>query len=1326
MKIVSILVFLILITKINSAQDTWTQKTDFGGTAREDVVGFSIGTKGYFGTGHALAGGTTDFWEWDQATNVWTQKANVGGPLRDAAVGFSIGTKGYIGTGDSANSLNFLKDFWEWDQATNIWTRKADFGGAPRWFAVGFSIGSKGYIGTGATLAGSLNDFWEYDPITNAWTQKANFGVPNRMHAVGFSIGSKGYIGTGGTGTGQGTSNDFWEYNPATNAWSQKANVGGIARESAVGFSISGKGYIGNGGNTGTYFNDFWEYNPMTDSWVQKANFGGVSRMRGSGFSIGNKGYIGMGWKNASPFFFKDFWEYDLCGSGITPSVNIIASPSNSICAGTSVTFTATASNLEGGSVSTYNFKVNGVSQQNTASNIYSTTSLINNDVVTCTITITGGGSCLTSTTALSNTITMVVNTTATPTVSITASPSGAICAGTLVTFTATASNLGGGFVSSYDFKVNGVSQQNTASNTYSTTSLINSDVVTCAITITGGACLTSTTASSNIITMIVNANVTPAVSIVTSPSGAICAGTSVTFTATATSLGGGSVSAYNFKVNGVSQQNNISNTYITTSLVNNDVVTCIITIAGGTCLTSTTASSNTITMIVNATVTPAVSISASPSGAVCAGTPVTFTAIPSNLGGGSVSIYDFKVNGINQQSSATNTYSTASLVNSDVVTCTITITGGVCLTSATASSNIITMVVNASVTPAVSIASSPSGAICAGTSVTFTATASSLGGGSVSAYNFKVNGVSQQNNISNTYITTSLVNNDVVTCTIIIAGGVCLTSTTASSNIITMIVNATVTPTVSISASPSGAICAGTSVTFTATPSNLSGGSVSIYDFKVNSISQQSSASNTYSTTSLVNSDVVTCTITITGSGCLTSTTAISNAIILLVNTNVTPSVTIIASPSGAICAGAFVAFTAVPTNGGTTPSYQWQVNGVNVGTNNPVYTSNTLNNGDLVKCILTSNYVCVTATTATSNTIQMTVNAPIIPSVSIAASATTICTGTLVTFTATPVNGGTTPSYQWKLNGSNVGTNSPAYSTNSLVNSDVISCVLTNLNSCSSTTTAASNNITMIVTTTIVPSLTITSTANNICPDASVTFTAVPVNVGTTPSYQWQVNGTNVGGNNLTYSNNSFTNGDKINCIMNTVTSCSATPLVYSDTITMIVKPKPVISFSPSNPTIPLGSSIQLNALVTGNLASYLWTPSMGLNNPIVLNPIASPVVTTIYNLNVIATNSCSADKQLTVTVFKDIYIPNSFTPNGDGLNDIFRIPPGTSLNLQYFIIYDRYGNEIFKTADVNKGWDGTYKAAKSPNGAYTYLIKGSDSKGEIILNGTVLIIR
>src|SRR5688572_24688210 len=111
-----------------------------------------------------------------------------------------------------------------------------------------------------------------------------------------------------------------------------------------------------------------------------------------------------------------------------------------------------------------------------------------------------------------------------------------------------------------------------------------------------------------------------------------------------------------------------------------------------------------------------------------------------------------------------------------------------------------------------------------------------------------------------------------------------------------------------------------------------------------------------------------------------------------------------------------------------------------------------------------MTSSLGCASPTTATSNGITMTVTAAVAPSVSIAANpGNTICTGSNVTFTATPTNGGATPVYQWKLNGNNVGTNSNTYSNNALVNGDVVSVVMTSSLGCANPAFATSNEITL-----------------------------------------------------------------------------------------------------------------------------------------------------------------------------------------------------------------------------------------------------------------------
>ncbi len=316
--------------------DTWAQKGDFGSTARYGAVTFSIGDKGYLGTGWASLR-VKDFWEYDPATDSWSQKADFGGTARVFASGFSIGIKGYLGCGDDGTPT---KDFWEYNPATNNWTQKGDFGGLNRGGAVSFSIGSKGYLGTGLTNSITrLNDFWEYEPSTDTWTQKSNVGGPARAYATGFNLGSKGYIGTGNSGF---LEKDFWEYTPSTDTWAQKTNFGGLGRFGAVSVSIGSLGYIGLGDVGGGYSNDFWGYNPVSDTWTQEANFGGSKRTASSGLGIGNKVFVGLGDDGILGFKYKDFWEYTpFC----TPP-SIISQPVNQVVTyGTSATFTVVASN---------------------------------------------------------------------------------------------------------------------------------------------------------------------------------------------------------------------------------------------------------------------------------------------------------------------------------------------------------------------------------------------------------------------------------------------------------------------------------------------------------------------------------------------------------------------------------------------------------------------------------------------------------------------------------------------------------------------------------------------------------------------------------------------------------------------------------------------------------------------------------------------------------------------------------------------------------------------------------------------------------------------
>jgi len=163
-------------------------------------------------------------------------------------------------------------------------------------------------------------------------------------------------------------------------------------------------------------------------------------------------------------------------------------------------------------------------------------------------------------------------------------------------------------------------------------------------------------------------------------------------------------------------------------------------------------------------------------------------------------------------------------------------------------------------------------------------------------------------------------------------------------------------------------------------------------------------------------------------------------------------------------VCTGASVTFTATPVNGGT-PSYQWYVNSAMAGTNSPTY-SYTPANGDIVYVVMTSSISCVSGSPATSGPITMIVGAPQPVSVNAVVDMNTVCAGTAVTFTATPTNGGSSPTYQWYLNSFMVGTNQPTY-TYVPTNLDQVSVVLTSSLSCVSGNPAFSNSLAIFVNT-------------------------------------------------------------------------------------------------------------------------------------------------------------------------------------------------------------------------------------------------------------------
>ncbi|HNW74416.1 MAG TPA: FISUMP domain-containing protein [Bacteroidales bacterium] len=457
-----------------------------------------------------------------------------------------------------------------------------------------------------------------------------------------------------------------------------------------------------------------------------------------------------------------------------------------------------------------------------------------------------------------------------------------------------------------------------------------------------------------------------------------------------------------------------------------------------------------------------------------------------------------------------------------------------------------------------VTVAGTP-GTICSGAAALFTATA--VNGGTSPAYQWKVNGINIPG-ATNATCSYTPANGDQIACEVT-SSDPCVGNSPATSPPVSITVYPL--PTVAAVADPSTSICSGNSVTLTG-----SGAAGYVWSNGVaNGIPFVPASTATY---------------TVTGSdafGC-------SNTAQIVVTVNPLPNVIANAS-SSSVCAGSPVILT-----GSGAVTYVWN-NGV-------------MNGIPIIPLASQTYTVTGTDENGCSNTAQITV--VVVPAVavglSINASANPLCTGSPVTFTATPVNGGSLPAYQWKVNGVNAsGATNSGYSYLP-VNGDVVTCSLNASASCVTGNPAISNAITMIVNNNLPAGVSIVASANPFCPGSSVTFTATPVNGGSSPAFQWKVNGINAAGGNASAYTYSPANSDVVTCVMNSNLTCVTANPATSPSITLTVRDAPNVIFSRCFDTVTfvnaqpfrLTGGLPIGGVYTGqgvNSSSGIFTPSV-----------------------------------------------------------------------------------------------------------------------------------
>jgi gliding motility-associated-like protein len=792
---------------------------------------------------------------------------------------------------------------------------------------------------------------------------------------------------------------------------------------------------------------------------------------------------------------------------------------------------------------------------------------------------------------------------------------------------------------------------------------------------------------------------VTPQVTIMPNPAGPVCQGTAVTFTASPVS--GGAAPYYEWLINGVAAGGN-SPVFSSNALNDGDLLKVRMT-SGANCPSPASVNSNTVVMNINPVVVPAVGIAATPAGPICQGTPVTFTALPVNEG--NAPIFQWRVNGL--FAGFGSSFTTSTLSDGDSITVRLN-SNAVCAVPQVVFSVPYIAQVFPYLAPFVTISAAPSLPVCDGDTIYFSATGSN--GGATPGYQWLLNGQPAGTN-SDTF-SDQFDDGDIVSV-VYTSSYQCPLAPADSSATITAAVMPNLTPEVTINVNPQGPVCPGDVLTFSALPVN--GGATPSFQWLVNG-AVSGSNSPVFVSGTLNDGDIVKVVMTSSGP-CLTTPTDISNAITIQINPTITPVVTIGVAPAFPVCAGDSLTFTASFTGSGTSPSFSWRVNGVSGFSTGSQFITNQLLNGDAIDVVMQSSAFCALPSTDTSNRITAIINPLLSPSASIVADPPgTFCDGAVITYSATGFNGGSSPSWQWLLNGLPTGTGNDTLVSAMFMDGDTLQAIYTSSEECLSFNPAYSNQL---VIDRLPPLQPVITAPDNICFGQEVHLTA-------------QVTGGNGGPYFLSMDNGLGSGGDFTFIPAQTATytltasdSCS-TPRQVSVTIVVNPLPQPAFSYDPENPDI-LNSVLEFSNQ-SSPASGWTWDFGDGSGSA-EEHPTHTYTNPGYYPVTLVVTSDAGCTDSLTREVYVrnvvTFYIPNSFTPNGDGINDLFSLT-GNAVSGYEMVIYGRWGQEIFRSSGIN-GWDGLDTQGKEAQaGVYVYVIRVFNDPEQRTIRGTITLIR
>jgi len=198
----------------------------------------------------------------------------------------------------------------------------------------------------------------------------------------------------------------------------------------------------------------------------------------------------------------------------------------------------------------------------------------------------------------------------------------------------------------------------------------------------------------------------------------------------------------------------------------------------------------------------------------------------------------------------------------------------------------------------------------------------------------------------------------------------------------------------------------------------------------------------------------------------------------------------------------------------------------------------------------------------------------------------------------------------------------------------------------------------------------------------------------------------------------------------VLSDVNGCHS---LVTDNVTVDVTPPIRVTTLPFDTIAYAGEQIPFLAISGVPAANnFIWTPTTGLSNPAIANPILTAGNVgdvTQYKVTVSSAAGCKGEGFVTVKVYKgpELYTPTAFTPNGDGLNDLFYPFPVGIKSINYFRVYNRWGNLMFSSNVLYRGWDGKMEGVLQPSGVYVFMAEGVDKNGnKLTKKGTITLIR